>query len=115
MIRPFYQEKCALAREAAIEAFGDDIDWSMHASEGALFLWLWFPGLPITSMELYQRLKQRGVLVVPGEYFFFGGHPDWRHGTECIRVSYAMDAKIVRDGLQIIAREIAGLLASSDP
>lgn len=111
VIRPFYLEKCAMAREAAVDAFGEDIAWSMHASEGALFLWLWFPGLPITSMELYQRLKQKGVLVVPGEYFFFGSHPDWHHARECIRVSYAMDHVVVREGLRIIAREIAELKA----
>ncbi len=79
----------------------------MHRSEGALFLWFWFPGLPITSQELYRRLKKRGVLVIPGDYFFFGlDQPDWPHRNECIRVSYAMDETIVRDGLCIIAEEV---------
>jgi ABC-type lipoprotein export system ATPase subunit len=32
---------------------------------------LWFRNLPITTKELYERLKKRGVLVVPGEYFFY--------------------------------------------
>jgi valine--pyruvate aminotransferase len=107
VIQPFYKRKCHLARQAAFEAFGDDIDWFMHRSEGALFLWLWFPDLPITSAELYQRLKEREVLVIPGHYFFFG-HDDesWRHRHECIRVSYAMDEKLVREGLDIIADEI---------
>lgn len=107
VVRPFYLEKNRLARQAAEEAFGNDIEWRMHRSEGALFLWLWFPGLPVTSMELYQRLKKRGVLVIPGHYFFFGHEdPDWRHRHECIRVSYAMDGSIVRDGLAIIADEV---------
>jgi valine--pyruvate aminotransferase len=107
VVRPFYLEKNRLARQAAEEAFGDDIEWRMHRSEGALFLWLWFPGLPITSMELYERLKKREVLVIPGHYFFFG-HEDaaWRHRHECIRVSYAMDEAVVRDGLKIIADEV---------
>ncbi|HVJ47279.1 MAG TPA: valine--pyruvate transaminase [Luteolibacter sp.] len=107
VVRPFYLEKNRLARKAAEEAFGDDIPWRMHRSEGALFLWFWFPGLPITSLELYQRLKQREVLVIPGHYFFFGHEdPDWRHRHECIRVSYAMDEAVVRDGLSIIADEV---------
>jgi valine--pyruvate aminotransferase len=107
VVMPFYQEKCRLARQAAVEAFGDDVEWFMHRSEGALFLWLWFPGMPITSLELYQRLKKRGVLVVPGEYFFFGhDQPDWAHRDECIRVSYAMDEDVVRDGLRVIAEEV---------
>lgn len=107
VVGPFYLEKNRLARQAAEEAFGDDIAWRMHRSEGALFLWFWFPGLPITSMELYQRLKQREVLVIPGHYFFFGDDDqDWKHRHECIRVSYAMDEAVVRDGLRIIAEEL---------
>jgi valine--pyruvate aminotransferase len=107
VVRPFYQEKCRLAREAAFEAFGDDMEWFMHVSEGALFLWFWFPGLSITSEELYERLKKREVLVIPGHHFFFG-HEDenWPHRHECIRVSYAMNEAVVRDGLKIIAEEV---------
>jgi valine--pyruvate aminotransferase len=107
VVRPFYQAKCNLAREAAREAFGDDVDWFMHVSEGALFLWLWFPGLRITSQELYERLKKQGVLIIPGHHFFFGlEDADWRHRHECVRVSYAMDERIVREGLREIAAEV---------
>lgn len=107
VVRPFYQERCRLAREAALEIFGDDISWKMHVSEGALFLWFWFPGLPFSSQELYERLKRRGVLVIPGEHFFFGNDDaDWQHRYECIRVSYAMDEPVVKDGLRIIAEEV---------
>ena len=107
VVRPFYEEKCKLARQTAMEEFGDDFPWRMHRSEGALFLWFWFPSLPITTKELYARLKRRGVLIIPGEYFFFGlEQPDWAHSHECIRVSYAMDEAIVRDGLRIIAEEV---------
>jgi valine--pyruvate aminotransferase len=107
VVRPFYQAKRDLALQAAAEAFGDDIDWAVHRSEGALFLWFHFPGLPIATRELYQRLKRRGVLVIPGEYFFFGlADTPWKHREECIRVSYAMDEPIVRDGLHAIADEV---------
>ena len=108
VVKPYYAEKCRLARQAAFEEFAEDFEWYMHRSEGALFLWLWFPGLPITASQLYERLKQRGVLVVSGHYFFFGNDdaPDWPHRHECLRVSYAMDGSIVRDGLRIIAEEV---------
>jgi valine--pyruvate aminotransferase len=107
IVRPFYQEKSRLALSAAAEVFGDDIPWRVHRSEGALFLWFWFPGMRISSKELYQRLKRRNVLVIPGEYFFYG-HDDeaWPHRRECIRVSYAMNESDVRDGLSIIAEEV---------
>ena len=74
--------------------------------EGAFFLWLWFEGLPITSAELYQRLKARGVLVVPGHYFFPGLAGEWRHRHECIRMNYAGDDAAVRRGLRLIAEEV---------
>ncbi|MEI7928231.1 MAG: valine--pyruvate transaminase [Verrucomicrobiales bacterium] len=107
VVRPFYEEKSRLALAAAHEIFGEDFPWRVHRSEGALFLWLWFPGLPISSKELYERLKKRGVLVIPGHYFFFGhDDPNWRHQHECLRISFAMDEPIVRDGLQAIAEEV---------
>lgn len=107
VIRPFYREKSLFAQEVAREIFGDRFKWHMHRSEGALFLWFWFPDLPITSSELYQRLKAREVLIIPGEHFFFGCEDtQWRHRQECIRVSFAMQESVVRDGLTIIAEEV---------
>ena len=48
------------------------------------------------------------MLVVPGEYFFFGDlAEDWRHRHECLRISFAMDDRDVREGLRIIGSEIA--------
>jgi len=74
-----------------------------------MFLWLWLPGARITSRELYDRLKARGVLVVPGEYFFFGlseASTD-HHRHECVRISFAMDEDDARAGIRIIGEEIA--------
>lgn len=107
VIRPFYQKKSKFAQAAVREIFGERFPWHMHRSEGALFLWLWFPGLPIRSSELYDRLKMRDVLVIPGHHFFFGcGDEDWPHRHECIRVSFAMEECTVRDGLTTIAEEV---------
>ena len=63
-------------------------------------------GLPITCQELYDRLKQRGVVVVPGHYFFPGLDEEWQHRHECIRVSYAGEDKLVQQGVQIIAEVV---------
>ena len=111
VIRPFYRERAARAREYAAEAFGEEIPYRIHAGEGAFFLWFHFPDLPISTAELYARLKQRDVLVVPGEYFFFGLEEPWKHSTECIRVSFSQPEQVVREGLQIIAEEVARALA----
>jgi len=106
LVKPFYQERATQAVKWFRESFGD-VPYRIHKPEGAIFLWLWFDGLPITSQELYERLKLRGVLVVPGHNFFPGMDEGWRHQQECIRVSYAQDEDTVRKGIALIAEEVA--------
>jgi valine--pyruvate aminotransferase len=106
LVGPFYRQRAEQAVNWFRAALGD-LPYRIHRPEGAIFLWLWFDGLPISSQELYQRLKARGVLVVPGHNFFPGMDADWRHQQECIRVSYAQDGNTVEQGIQIIAQEVA--------
>ena len=110
-IEPWYRERSQLAVRWFREQLGD-LPYHIHRPEGAIFLWLWFEGMPITSQELYQRLKQRGVLVVPGHNFFVGLNEEWPHRNECIRVSYASDADAVKRGVAIIAEEVAKAYAA---
>jgi valine--pyruvate aminotransferase len=108
VVQPFYREKSRQAQEWVREYFDDSLSYYVHRSEGALFLWMWFEGLPISSSELYERLKARDVLVVPGNYFFFGiDDESWRHRHECIRVTFTMPEEVVREGFRIIAEEVA--------
>ena len=104
VVGPFYKRKSELAQNWIAEYFNDSLDYHVHVSEGALFLWLWFRGMRISAETLYNRLKERGVLVVPGHYF--GVSEDWRHGHECIRLSFAMDEAVVREGIAILAEEV---------
>ena len=71
-----------------------------------MFLWVWFPGLPIHCKQLYARLKARRVLVIPGHHFFPGLDEPWHHGQECLRLSYAQDQEAVGKGIGIIAEEV---------
>lgn len=106
IIRPFYQNKAKKAIHWFAKAMGDT-PYRIHKPEGAFFLWLWLPRLPITSAELYLRLKRRGVIIVPGHYFFPGLQEKWRHQYECIRVSYAQEDETVKAGIAIIAEEVS--------
>ncbi len=109
IIQPYYREKSERVQNWIRERFGDAFDYRVHKSEGAIFLWIWFRGMPITSYELYRRLKARKVLVVPGNYFFFGLTEDWSHRNECIRINYAGDEEDIKTALEIIADEVRGL------
>ena len=105
VITPYYQQKARATLELVYKEL-DGTDFHVHKPEGAFFLWLWFPNLPITNSELYERLKKRGVLIVPGHYFFPGLKEDWQHKNECIRVNYSQDIKAVAAGIKIIADEV---------
>jgi valine--pyruvate aminotransferase len=105
VITPYYQQKATETLEQVYKEL-DGIDFHVHKPEGAFFLWLWFPNLPITTGELYERLKARGVLIIPGHHFFPGLKEDWRHKNECIRVNYSQDGEIVTAGIKIIADEV---------
>ena len=105
VIQPFYRQKMEKA-VACVREFFSGIKYCIHVPEGAMFLWIWFPDLPITSRELYERLKKRGVLVVSGDYFFPGLAEEWQHTSECIRVTYSQDDSDVRQGLEIMGEEL---------
>lgn len=104
-IRPFYEARCVEAVADLRAAFGAT-RLRIHQPEGAFFLWLWFPGLPVTSHELYRRLKRRGVFVLSGHHFFPGLEEPWPHAHECLRISYAQPRESVAAGIGIIADEV---------
>lgn len=105
VIQPYYRRRRDQAVDWVRGAFGDT-PVRIHKPEGSMFLWLWFPDLPIDSQTLYERLVKRGVLVIPGHHFYPGLKDDWRHRHECIRVNYGSPEDVVERGLAIIAEEV---------
>ena len=108
VIQPFYRHRMERALAGIRDCFAG-LTYRVHVSEGAFFLWLWFPGLPITGRELYERLKRRGVLVVSGDSFFPGLPPGWRHVDECVRITCSQDEDEVHRGIEHIAAELRSL------
>lgn len=106
IIKPFYQNRSEEVVKYFHSVADSSLPYYLHKSEGAFFLWLWCKDLPIDSYELYKRLKAKGVIVVPGNYFFAGVKEDWRHKKECLRISYCQDIELVKEGFKIIAETI---------
>lgn len=106
-VRHYYQTKVEFVTQAFKKAL-TGIPYRIHVPEGAIFIWLWLQDLPITSNELYQKLKSKGVLVIPGEEFFIG-LDDWQHKKECIRISYAQSPEKITAGINIIQQELKAL------
>jgi len=112
LIKPYYQEKVEHAVDMIHKEL-NGVDYYIHKPEGAMFLWLWLPDLPITSNELYERLKEKDVLVISGSYFFPGLEDDWEHRHQCIRITYSMDEAIVEKGIKKIADELKKLMSGA--
>ena len=87
VIRPYYQAKLALLQSALDQQMPTTLPWYLHLGEGAIFAWLWLQALPISDWQLYQQLKEVGVIVVPGHSFFPGLEQDWPHKHQCLRIS----------------------------
>ncbi|AFZ14297.1 valine-pyruvate aminotransferase apoenzyme [Crinalium epipsammum PCC 9333] len=106
VIRPYYQKKFTVVESTLDEAMPKDLPWFLHRGEGAIFAWIWFEDLPITDWELYQQLKQVGVIVVPGSSFFPGLREDWKHKQECIRISLTATDEDIETGMRRLAKVI---------
>ena len=104
VIRPYYEQRSRQA-VAWLQEACRGLPLRIHRPEGAFFLWLWFPGLPITSRELYLRLKNRDVLVLSGHHFFPGLEQPWTHRDECLRINCSQAAESVHAGIRLIAEE----------
>lgn len=106
-IRPFYQKKVDYAIALLKKELGHT-PMKIHQPEGAIFLWLWFEDLPISTLTLYQQLKDNGTIILPGEHFFPGlePDPDYRHTQECIRMSYAQSDETLEKGIADIGRYV---------
>ena len=110
VIRPFYQSKAKQAIAWLQEAIPNP-RMRIHKPEGALFLWLWFDGLSVHSQTLYEELKQAGLIIVPGHYFFPGiNDRHWSHQYQCLRLNYAQDETKVRQGITILAEIVSRYL-----
>lgn len=106
IIRPFYLKRSNEVVTILKKLLPESLPYYIHRNEGAFFIWIWLKGMKTTSMELYERLKRKQVLVIPGSYFFPGLDEDWEHSRECIRITISQDWNDILRGLEIIAGEI---------
>ncbi|MDP6969741.1 MAG: valine--pyruvate transaminase [Gammaproteobacteria bacterium] len=107
VVRPYYEQRLDFVKSLLHREMDNTIPWAMHKPEGTMFTWMWFKDLPISSQELYERLKARDVIVVSGHHFFIGIKDDWQHRHECIRVNYAAQTpERIEKGIKIIAEEV---------
>lgn len=112
VIKPFYLQRVQ-ETIAIIRRYLSPERCLIHKPEGAIFLWLWFKELPISTELLYRRLKKRGVLMVPGHYFFPGLEKPWPHTQQCMRMNYVPEPDKIEAGVKILAEEVERAWAES--
>ena len=109
IIRPHYQQKLAVLATTLDNQMPKDFAWYLHQGEGAIFAWLWLKDLSITDWELYQKLKQVGVIAVPGSTFFPGLREDWEHKKQCLRISLTATESQIAEAMKRLSSLVVSL------
>jgi valine--pyruvate aminotransferase len=116
IIRPHYQHKIEVLEQTLDQYMPSDLPWFLHRGEGAIFAWLWLKDLPINDWQLYQELKEVGVIVVPGSTFFPGLREDWQHKHECVRISLTATESEITKAMKLLAQVVEKVyLAVNNP
>ncbi|MEU0216875.1 valine--pyruvate transaminase [Streptomyces sp. NPDC006265] len=105
-IVPYYREKKRFADDLLAETMPADMDWRMHSGAGGMFCWLWVDHPWFDDVELYRRLKERRVFVVPGRHFFvdpLSSPAVAGHATRCFRISLSAEEKVLTEGIRHVA------------
>ncbi|MCD8489163.1 MAG: valine--pyruvate transaminase [Desertifilum sp.] len=113
VIRPYYQNKLAILEATLDRAMPNDVPWFLHRGEGAIFAWLWLNELPMSDWEFYQKLKQVGVILVPGNSFFPGLRDNWQHTQQCFRISLTASDTELETAMQRLAEVVQQVYQAS--
>ena len=111
VIQPHYTQAVRIACELLDRELAG-CDYALHEPKGTMFIWLYLPKPKGVDMLLYNKLKEEGVIVLPGRFFFShqeqNPHP---HATQCIRINVGEGTERTLEGLRIVARTIREILA----
>jgi valine--pyruvate aminotransferase len=111
-IRAHYKQKHECLKNLLTTYMSDDVPWYLHKAEGSLFGWLWLEGLPFSADDLYNKLKAKNLIVVPGESFFHGSQSS-SHNQECIRISLTATDEELKKGIHILSSVVKKIYSSN--
>lgn len=100
VIKPYYRARRQAVERLLHDILPESIDWRLHVGQGGMFAWLWINEPWFDDGELYQMLKLKKVIVVPGRHFFTESEAMGQHGTQCVRISVTPHESEIRAGLE---------------
>lgn len=102
IVRPYYLRKRNFILDTIRKEWKGKFPYSIHDSEGAFFFWVRFPGLSKKISELYPILKEKGVIIVPGKYFFPDPISKEPFAEDSVRISFAREDVEIQEGIRKI-------------
>ncbi|EMJ99954.1 MULTISPECIES: pyridoxal phosphate-dependent aminotransferase [unclassified Leptospira] len=111
IVKPYYLKKREVAISSIRREWKGKLKYRIHDSEGAFFLWVQFIGLRKNISELYPILKEKGVIIVPGKYFYPVTNSGVSYGEDSIRISFAREDSEIQEGI----RKIGEILSTYCP
>lgn len=103
ILRPYYNERRQYVLNYLKEARVPGM--KIHDAEGAFFCWIYLQNLSISIREFYARLKERSLLIVPGDYFYPGAAFLPEEAQRSLRLSFTRDLDTLQRGLKILVEE----------
>ncbi|THC54930.1 valine--pyruvate transaminase [Streptomyces sp. A1499] len=116
-ITPYYRGKRELMDALLMEQLPPDIAWRSHSGAGGMFAWVWIDHAWFDDVELYRRLKEKRVFVVPGRHFFVDATTTALprgHATRCFRMSLSAPEKTLIDGVSRVAETLEEMRAEAN-
>jgi valine--pyruvate aminotransferase len=115
-ISPYYRRTKELTEELLAELLPEDLKWRTHSGRGGMFSWAWIDHPWFDDIELYRRLKEKHVFVVPGRHFFVDARSIALangHATRCFRLSLSAPEKTLLEGVRHLADTLAEMRAAA--
>ncbi|WP_345056880.1 aminotransferase class I/II-fold pyridoxal phosphate-dependent enzyme, partial [Streptomyces rameus] len=117
-ITPYYHQKKQTMNALLTELLPPDLRWRAHSGAGGMFSWVWVDEPWFDDMELYRRLKEKRVFVVPGRHFFVDAEsaplPDG-HATRCFRMSLSAPESVIAEGVKRVAATLHEMHTAATP
>jgi len=103
VINPYYKEKYNFTHELLHTLLPVEVPWRIFDSDGGMFCWIWINDKNFDGLYFYQKLKEKNIFIMPGQFFFINEPEVSEHGRQCFRISLSAHHGVIAKGIETIA------------